>query len=596
MTITLRKILHRSQIRIGIFFQYNEETIKKVKNLGARYSVTKRCWHMNYTNENYQLLKNNFCNIVIDKADISDNADYLVAGLKSREIPPIGLTQGLQKSTQAFNPKRSESPTGDTKQRHKAVDKPLAKKINLTLYDNIGKYWVFGLTYHSVVSRELLAVKGIYWNNQHQLFFAFRHKVIKEKAEKILQSPGFFPENYWEDSVTNHSGVIVIKPHTDSNWMQIYLPNNFHLIEKMKRFSMATYSKALNCYLLPASPNIYKAVLLHFETERIQLKKHLPEGYLKKGNFPNRKRFLLEKARSQVMDNVPEKGKELMADMINSLLAHNYSDATIRNYGNAFFRFIRDHDYQDPAKIEYKQIVKYLGDLMARGLRSAVGHNLVNALNYYTRHVLNNMDNTYTLPRPKREKLIRTVFTPLECASIFESIDNPKHRLMLMIAYGAGLRVSEVVNLTWTDVLFDEHKIHIKNAKGKKDRMVMLPYSIVRLIEHYRELYPKKYYVFEGQIPGTPYSPNSVRQIMAKAIMKSGLTKKGSIHNLRHSFATHLLDAGTDIRYVQQLLGHKDIKTTMIYSHLSQPLINRVKSPLDNLKMNENTNEKNNKK
>jgi len=596
MIITLRKILHRDQTRIGIFFQYHEETIKKVKDLGARYSLTKRCWYMNYTNENYQLLKNNFCNIVIEKADNSNNGDDLVAGLKSREIPPIGLTQGLQKSAQALNPKSSDSLTGDNKQRHKADDKPLAKKLNLTLYDNVGKYWVFGLTYHSVVSRELLAIKGVYWNKHQRLYFALRSRKIKEKAEAILQSPGFFPEDFWEITNPENPGFIVFKPHTDAAWMQVYMPHNLHLIEKMKRFSMATFSTTFNCYLLPAAPNVFKAILLHFETDQTQFKTHLPEGYLKEENFPNRKRFLLEKARSQVMDNLPDKGKELMADMINSLLAHNYSDATIRNYGNAFFRFIRDHDYRDPAEIEYKQIVKYLGNLMARGLRSAVGHNLVNALNYYTRHVLNNTENTYTLPRPKREKLIRTVFTPLECASIFESIDNPKHRLILMIAYGAGLRVSEVVNLTWADVLFDEQKIHIKNAKGKKDRIVMLPYSIVKLIEHYRELYPKKHYIFEGQIPGTPYSTNSVRQIMAKSMVKSGLTKKGSIHNLRHSFATHLLDAGTDIRYVQQLLGHKDIKTTMIYSHLSQPLINRVKSPLDNLNLNEDKEEKNNKK
>ena len=179
---------------------------------------------------------------------------------------------------------------------------------------------------------------------------------------------------------------------------------------------------------------------------------------------------------------------------------------------------------------------------------------------------------------------------------VFETIDNPKHRLILMIAYGAGLRVSEVVNLKWEDILLDERKIHIKNAKGKKDRMVMLPQTLVNMLVQYRELYPSKDYVIKGQVAGMPYSTNSVQKIMARALAKCGMSKKGSVHNLRHSFATHLLDAGTDIRYVQQLLGHKDIKTTMIYSHLSQPLIDKVQSPLDKLNIGKGNESKNKKK
>lgn len=220
---------------------------------------------------------------------------------------------------------------------------------------------------------------------------------------------------------------------------------------------------------------------------------------------------------------------------------------------------------------------------MAKGLKSSVGHNLVNALNYYYRHVLQQRSFSLELPRPKKEKTVRTVFTPEECAAVFDAIDNPKHRLVLMVAYGAGLRVSEVANLKWEDVLLGEHKIHVKCGKGKKDRIVMLPHSLVTLMGHYRALYPSAQYVFEGQFASMPYSTESVQKIMAAAVHKSGLSKKGSVHSLRHSFATHLLDAGTDIRYVQQLLGHTDVRTTMVYSHLSRPLIDRVQSPLDRL-------------
>jgi site-specific recombinase XerD len=148
-------------------------------------------------------------------------------------------------------------------------------------------------------------------------------------------------------------------------------------------------------------------------------------------------------------------------------------------------------------------------------------------------------------------------------------IDNPKNKLILLIGYGAELRVSEIVTLEWRDILFSEHKLHIKNAKGKKDRMVMLPYSIVSSLDYYRKLYQPSKYVFEGQFAGEPYSIGSAQQVMRAALKKSGLSKKATVHTLRHSFATHLLENGTDIRYIQKFLGHACIKPPL-YTHMFQ--------------------------
>jgi site-specific recombinase XerD len=283
-----------------------------------------------------------------------------------------------------------------------------------------------------------------------------------------------------------------------------------------------------------------------------------------------------------------------MVAMMDTMLANNLSDSTIKSYGNAFYRFIHDNNFSNPATLDKKQIVKYLGGLMEKGLSATTGHTLVNALNYYYRHVENNRNIELKLPRPKNEKKLRVIFTPEECAAIFTSIDNPKHKLALMIAYGAGLRVGEVVTLKWGDILMAEQKIHVKNGKGKKDRMVMLPYSVLVMLENYRALYPGNDYVFGGQFAGVHYSKGSVQKVMAAALEKSGLSKKGSVHNLRHSFATHLIESGTDIRYIQELLGHSSIKTTMIYTHVTNKAINRIQSPLDRLNLK--TDEKNDKK
>jgi site-specific recombinase XerD len=142
------------------------------------------------------------------------------------------------------------------------------------------------------------------------------------------------------------------------------------------------------------------------------------------------------------------------------------------------------------------------------------------------------------------------------------------------------------VSLKWADILFDEHKIHVKQTKGNKDRIVMLPYSVVFLLNDYRKLYPNDEWVFAGQYKGEALSGRTVQQVMKNAVTKAGLEKKATVHTLRHSFATHLLESGTDIRYIQKLLGHSSIKTTMIYTHITPKAEKKIVSPLDSLMLN----------
>lgn len=260
-----------------------------------------------------------------------------------------------------------------------------------------------------------------------------------------------FPEKIKEKPIKGHKGDIV--PLAQKLRLQLFDSIGKYRVFSMNCFTMSRYSVPHGCYLLPATPDVYEALVVHYEVEKVILKNQLPAGYLKKENMPNRKKFLLQKAKNQVLEKVPEAARGFVVSMMDAMLANNLSDSTIRNYGNAFCRFMGDNDYRDPASVECKQIVKYLGGLMGKGLSATTGHMLVNALNYYYRHVENNRNFKFKLPRPKKEKKLRVVFTPEECAAIFTAIDNPKHKLALMIAYGAGLRVKEVVTLKWGDIL-----------------------------------------------------------------------------------------------------------------------------------------------
>ena len=367
----------------------------------------------------------------------------------------------------------------------------------------------------------------------------------------------------------------------DEAWMEVYVPKLVAVHEKIKRFSMARYSKIKDCYLIPAAPVAYESLGLQMDVLSIEMVNQLPPNFLQKKHLPNRKQIELRNAKTRIFDQVPEVGRPFVVKMMDTIMACNYSYNTLQSYSSAFIQFLKEFDFRDPATIEPDAIIRFLASLMERGLSASSGHTMVNSIQFYYHQVLGKKYYTFKLPRPKKEKKLPTVLTMEECLQVFKAVDNPKHKLLLLIGYGAGLRVGEIVTLQWNDILFDEHKIHLKNAKGKKDRMVMLPYSIIQSLLVYKKLYKGKQYVFEGQFAGEPYSTTSVQTVMRQALEKSGLSKKATVHTLRHSFATHLLENGTDIRYIQQFLGHASIKTTTIYTHLTKSAVDKIKSPLD---------------
>jgi site-specific recombinase XerD len=193
----------------------------------------------------------------------------------------------------------------------------------------------------------------------------------------------------------------------------------------------------------------------------------------------------------------------------------------------------------------------------------------------------------WEIPRPKKPQQLPQFFNQDEIAAIINSVKNKKHKVMLMLAYSAGLRVSEVVSIKTYEIDSKRMTILISQAKGKKDRVASLsPVLLVMLREYALEYKPdKKGYLFEGQSKRLPYSTRSLQEIMQAAKKKAGIIRPGSIHSLRHSFATHLIDKGTDVTMIQKILGHNDIKTTLRYLHTSNRDLLKIISPLDDLKL-----------
>ena len=186
------------------------------------------------------------------------------------------------------------------------------------------------------------------------------------------------------------------------------------------------------------------------------------------------------------------------------------------------------------------------------------------------------------LSRPKKEKKLPVVLSKEEVRSIIEVTHNLKHKTLLSLIYSGGLRIGEAINLRIDDIDSRRMLIHIKGAKGKKDRYTLLSASFLGILREYYKQFRPKEYLFEGQnVP--KYSTSSAQSVLKKAVLASGIRKKVTLHTLRHSFATHLLESGTDIRYIQELLGHNSPKTTMIYTHVTENSIKNINNPFDDL-------------
>jgi site-specific recombinase XerD len=265
---------------------------------------------------------------------------------------------------------------------------------------------------------------------------------------------------------------------------------------------------------------------------------------------------------------------------VNALAQTDFTYETRKNYTSAFLGMLKYHNYRHPALITDPQITQYIRFL---GKYSEyTQNNAVNAIKFYYTNVQKRKFSNTVLPRPKSSSYLPTVLSMEEIQSIIENIDNLKHKCIISLIYSAGLRRSELQHLKITDIDSSRNVLIIKKGKGKKDRISMLSHNILDLLRQYYKEYRPKDYLFEG-IKGDMYSATSMTKILKRAAEKAGIRKRIYLHLLRHSFATHLIEQGTDIRYIQQILGHADIKTTTRYTHVANKQIAEIKNPLDTI-------------
>ncbi|WP_245640216.1 tyrosine-type recombinase/integrase [Paenibacillus dakarensis] len=346
-------------------------------------------------------------------------------------------------------------------------------------------------------------------------------------------------------------------------------------IQKIKQIRGRKWIPDDRVWTIPYTKETLEQLFQKFARDQIQLSSQLKQvrewldGWVKKSAL-NRENIIETQAVDLHQFNPQQERK-----MKELLTLRGYSPKTIKAYLGHVRRYAEESNKDEKVNLQAYSLL-----LISRGYSHAYVNQCISALQFYWKNVCGHMETTGYI-RPKKESKLPDVLSLNEVKQILSQVDNIKHRAILYLTYSSGLRVGEVVRLTLSDIDEERRIVKVRQGKGRKDRFTILSEAAFMVLQEYMKVHTFEKWLFPGQPEGSHLTERSVQKVFTQALQRSGITKKVSIHVLRHSFATHLLEAGTDLRYIQELLGHQSSRTTERYTHVSVKDARRIKSPLD---------------
>lgn len=549
----IQKIVHRQNARIKVEFPFDSAKINLLRQIeDARWSVTHWAWHIPYTKEAYSKLVAFFPEL---KASPDKNKDP-----ESQAVAAI------------FTSKRSVSVVaGENNSNGKSREpiKPKENEIHLHFY---GKRLLLFMLPNEVYIRFLQTVKGIFFDKERTCWSLPNHPDIVEtlrnrfKEQLIFKNAPQPPSQITKQHVVAEKKVLRIVKALDGN-LHLYLAYQKEQIAFLKTLTLCEWNKDKAHWNCPDTVTNRNAIKQYFE----------PIGF--------RIEFSKAKPKEKPAYVFVPKFEKAPPEYMEKLTIKRYSPNTARTYIAAFEAFINYYKDLPPIEITEEQIKEYLLYLIEKKQVSESYQNIaINAIKFYYEQVLGGQRKFYQIDRPFKPMKLPSVLSTEEVQRIIGTIENLKHKCIILTIYSAGLRISELVNLKVADIDSKRMLIHVHAAKGKKDRYTLLSEKLLICLRAYFKEYRPTEYLFEGQT-GQQYATRSVNEIFLNASRKAKILKKASVHTLRHSFATHLLENGANLRYIQSLLGHGNSKTTEIYTHVTSKGMESIKSPLDGLEI-----------
>lgn len=373
--------------------------------------------------------------------------------------------------------------------------------------------------------------------------------------------------------------TLKIFQHHNKEQIGIYFPYNYDVKEYIKRHEGVKWSDTNKVFYIEHVSNNFNLLFNYLRAKKWFV------------NYEQVKK-IAAKDQKEIKQKTKVVRKQLSVKKLERLNAfklwmeqQRYSDNTINTYSSLLKVFFEFYYTKELDAITKDDIIRFNTEYILGNKYSATFQNqIINAIKLFYRKIESTTLNLEELDRPKKSTYLPEIFSIEEVESLLNSVSNLKHKVLLAIVYSAGLRIGEALSLRLSDIDSKRMLIRIENAKGRKDRYAPLSPNLLPLLRVYYSIYTPKKHLIEGKYGGQ-YSQSSARAIFKKALNSTTIKKRVTLHSLRHSYATHLLESGTDIRYIQELLGHNSPKTTMIYTHVSTYNLKNIKSPFDKLKI-----------
>lgn len=537
------KIVHHGENRIKIEFPFNHEMGAKLSQIpDTRWSKSLEVWHIPYSKVAFNFLKNIFPEVEYPQKIVANE---------------IVSNQALHNS--------SKNPRTDIYKKSAGVSVMVFdKKIAVKLPKNeIDTSFILGIRYSRWDSKQFCWIIPNYQGNLDLVKAYFNERITELIINKEIEQDltGKIQRKI------DKNDMLVIK--TTTGRLKLIFGYNKELATAIKKIPYNNWSGQNKWWSIPFANKFLEQV------KAIAIEQQLNFLYEEEANDSHKT------ARITAYD-IPNY-RSCPDEFILKLKELRYSEHTVKTYKALFEEFINYYHTFDINQIDESMITAFLRYLVIeRKVSTSFQNQAINAVKFYYERVLGGQRKVYIVDRPREEKSLPVVLSEKEVSDLLRATENLKHKTILMLAYSGGLRLSELINVKLSDIDSNRMQIRVEQGNGKKDRYTLLSVRLLEILRKYYRDYKPKDWLFEGATSGK-YSVGSIQAIMKDAVQKAGIKKKVRVHSLRHSFATHLLESGTDLRYIQSLLGHSSSKTTEIYTHITTKGFDQIKSPLDKL-------------
>ncbi len=566
--IQILKIHHNSNYQIAFQWEgyYKDlDVLKKHSNI--KYSQTHGKWYIPYSEKSYSEF------LALNVPFSFDKNSGTTIPFVENKSEPTGI---VEQSTTLVRHQQSTVTSGEANIRPTEPEKLEIRWNNKQFYVSI-PFTNCDVTF-------LKGLQGSYWNAK------YNNWVVRATVNNLEFLQKHF--NYWDSEVYSNLYEIISK-NQDPGIVELYVVPDFPKfiavslrgyridVDYIKRIPERRYDQVFRRWLIPNDKELLDRLITHYEGRGVKVINRLAK---KDVSIYNLQKVSLEDSISKLISKFPVDLHPILKKYTDGMIRMSYRLNSISLYVRAFGKFCQYVGVENFEKVTDKDVNSYISMLVKKGITESLHNIIVSAIKlYYEKIVYSEHIEISRVERPRGSKYLPTILSAQEVDRMLRTMDNIKHIAIAYFLYGSGLRLSEVLNLRVQDVYWDRNQLLIKDSKGKKDRYNPIGERIKELLVLYYEEFKPEYWLFEGQQAKQQYSRSSVSKIISRAAKKAGISRKVTPHTLRHCYATHLLDNGTDVRLIQELLGHKDIKTTLIYTHITNQTMNNIQSPLDRL-------------